>query len=123
MTARHAFPQQHRLLNAGDYQRVFNQTAYKISDHYLLILASISQEDQSRLGLVVSKRNVRLAINRNRVKRLVRESFRHQSQFPISVDLIVLAHRGIGDLTNTNLHRLLERQWQKLRKKLLKITL
>ena len=88
----------------------------------MLILATDNQFGQSRLGVIIAKKNIRLAVNRNRIKRLLRESFRHQTQFPISVDLVVMARSGINELSNTELRQLLERQWQRLRKKLLKMS-
>jgi ribonuclease P protein component len=121
--AQYEFSQQRRLLNAAEYRQVFENALCKISDQHLLILAIPNEYDQSRLGVIIAKKNVRLAVSRNKVKRLVRESFRHQAQFPVSVDLVMLARNGIDDLVGTDLHRLLEYQWQRLRKKLLKMSL
>ncbi len=116
------FTQQKRLLKAQEYRQVFDQASYKISDRHMLILATANQFGQSRLGVIIAKKNIRLAVNRNRIKRLLRESFRHQTQFPISVDLVVMARSGINDLSNTELRQLLECQWQRLIKRLLKIS-
>jgi len=75
-----------RLLNAGDYQAVFDQSRLKVSTAELLFLANANGLDHPRLGLVVAKKNVRLAAQRNRLKRIVRESFRmQQSRLPVSM--------------------------------------
>ena len=118
----YSFTQQKRLLKAQEYRQIFDQVSCKISDRHMLILATDNQFSQSRLGVIIAKKNIRLAVNRNRIKRLLRESFRHQTQFPISVDLVVMARSGINELSNTELRQLLERQWQRLRKKLLKMS-
>ena len=110
------FPRCSRLLNAGDYRTVFNGAKIKVSDRHLLILATPSQRPQSRLGLVIAKKNVRLAVQRNRVKRIIRESFRHQHSTLPNLDIVVLARKGMGDLDNPALHRLIEQSWQRLRK-------
>lgn len=47
-----------------------------------------------RLGMVIGKKNVRLATRRNRVKRALREAFRQQFQ-NISLDVVVVARSGV----------------------------
>ena len=84
----------------------------------MLILAIPNQFDQSRMGLVVAKKNVRLAVNRNKVKRIFRESFRYQPDFHVPIDLVILARKGLGNMAKAEIHSLLEQQWHKLRKKL-----
>lgn len=46
--------------------------------------------DYSRLGVIVSKKHCRLAVDRNRLKRVIREQFRlHQQDF-LGVDVVVM---------------------------------
>lgn len=66
----------------------------------------------SRLGLAIAKKSIRSAVGRNRIKRLIRESFREQS-LP-SVDLVILANKAIDELSNQQLRIGLERCWQRL---------
>ena len=74
-----------------------------------------------RLGLVIAKKNVRLAVQRNRIKRLLRESFRahHGSQ---GIDIVVLARRGLDNIDNPELRtqfgRLLKELQGKAKRKL-----
>jgi|TARA_B100000315_G_scaffold249896_1_gene281826 ribonuclease P protein component len=44
----------------------------------------------ARLGLVVAKRDIRRANERNQVKRIVREAFRHKRDELPALDVIVL---------------------------------
>ncbi len=85
------FPRSSRLLNAGDYRTVFNGAQLKVSDRHLLMLATPNQLSHSRVGLVIAKKNVRLAVQRNRVKRIIRESFRLQDAGFPNLDIVVLA--------------------------------
>ena len=68
----------------------------------------------SRLGIIVARKHVRRAIDRNRIKRLVRESFRHRQHEIPDLDVIVLARPGIGTLDNQQLYQQLDRLWGKL---------
>ena len=62
----------------------------------------------------MARKHVRRAIDRNRIKRLVRESFRHRQHEIPDLDVIVLARPGIGTLDNQQLYQQLDRLWGKL---------
>ena len=114
------YPRQLRLLTGGDFKRVFDKADFKVSDTHLLILARLSQSDHPRIGFVFSKKNIRRAVNRNRVRRIIRESFRlNQHQLP-NVDIVVLSRRGIDELENEQLHALIAKSWKRLNKQALK---
>jgi ribonuclease P protein component len=55
-----------------------------------------------------------LAVQRNRIKRVAREFFRHLPDNESSMDVVLLARRGIGQLDNAELSSILQQQWQKL---------
>ena len=68
----------------------------------------------ARLGLAISARAVPAATDRNRIKRLTRESFRlHRAQLP-PMDIVMLARAGAGSAERAELRATLERLWQKL---------
>lgn len=73
-----------------------------------------TESNGSRLGIIVARKHVKRAIDRNRIKRLVRESFRHRQETIPSLDVIVLARPGIGTLDNQQLYQQLDRLWSKL---------
>ncbi len=112
------FAKAHRLLNASDYSRVFDGAEAKASNQYVLLLAKTSTQPRHRLGLVVAKKNVRLAVQRNRVKRIAREVFRTQDATPPYMDVVLLARRGIDQLDNAELSSILREQWRKLAKRI-----
>lgn len=111
------FPRSARLLTPGDYRQVFDQVSYRASDKHLLILARPGATDHTRIGLIIAKRHVRKAVQRNRIKRQIRESFRHwQTDLPV-LDMVVLARPGLGQLDNHSIRQILEPLWQKLTRK------
>ena len=106
-----------RMLNAGDYQAVFDQSCLKVSTAELLFLANTNGLGHPRLGLVIAKKNVRHAVQRNRLKRIIRESFRLQRSRLPGIDVIVLARRGVDQLDNAELHRRCNQLWRQLEKR------
>ena len=113
-TADASFGKAKRLLNAKDYSRVFDGSEARASHKHLLLLAKMNDEPGHRLGLVIAKKNVRLAVQRNRVKRIAREFFRNLPQSEQNMDVVLLARRGLGQLDNAELSNILQQQWQKL---------
>jgi len=107
------FKRESRLLNAGDFRFVFDD-AKRSSSRFLTVLARPNGESQARLGLIVSKKSVKLAVGRNRVKRLTRESFRINSELLQGLDVIVLSKRGINEKNNSEIFSDLMRHWKKL---------
>lgn len=110
------FPRRLRLLTAGEYRHVFDHAAFKIHGKGLLALAIPNTLGHPRVGLVFSKKNVRRAVDRNRLKRLVRESIRLQQHRLPAVDIVVLSRRGVHEQDNATLHRQLHSMWRRLEK-------
>jgi ribonuclease P protein component len=65
-----------------------------------LLLAKPNGLEQSRLGLVMSKKNVGCSVKRNRLKRLCREAFRMHSRDFATIDIVLLAKPGVSSLEN-----------------------
>ena len=112
----HKFPKAARLLNAHDFSQVFNGGSIHASAAAGTVLALPISNMHSRLGIIVAKKNVRLATDRNRIKRLVREYFRsHPLSGPMSV--IFMAKQGADALSNADVIGDLDRLWRKLNNK------
>ena len=105
-----------KLCRPDHYRRVFDSPKYKVSSGAFLLLATPSATPSSRLGVVVAKKNIRRAVRRNCIKRLVREQFRHHP-FDAAIDLVVLVRSGADQLDNSRIWQELDRLWRTLEQK------
>lgn len=55
------------------------------------------------MGIIASKRNVRFAVHRNRIRRLIKEQFRLQQGALPPIDAVFVVNKGSSGLTNTEL--------------------
>ena len=103
-----------RLRCAGDYKGVFDGALFKVHQPHFLFLAKFSEQPNSRLGLVVAKKKVRRAHERNRIKRLTRESFRLNQHNMDDIDIVVMPKQGIESVSNAELFQQLQFAWSML---------
>lgn len=108
------FPPELRLRDAAAFRRVFAKPT-RFGGNGFLILARTGRCNGPRLGLAISKRCANRAVDRNRLKRIVRESFRlRASQLP-AVDVVVLCTRDARQLPPARLRQTLEQAWERIR--------
>ena len=119
--ASNRFPRQLRLLSSQDFQPVFKHTDCRSVDQRLTVLARQNDLAYARLGLAISKRIIKTAVGRNRVKRLVRESFRHHQQALSGLDIVVMGRDGAPLASNSELLLALQTHWQRVAKKCAKL--
>jgi ribonuclease P protein component len=112
MDSRYTFRRQQRLLKPYEFQHVFEQ-ASKSNDTYFSVLARRNTLTFARLGLAIAKKRVKRAVVRNRLKRLIRESFRLQQQELAGLDCVILAQDGANQATNQTLLHSLTNHWQR----------
>jgi len=74
-TGRAPFPRTARVRARAEYGRVFDQG--RRAQHALLTLHYVVDEQPARLGLAVSRKVDTRAVVRNRIKRVLRDRFRH----------------------------------------------
>lgn len=115
------FPRRARLLTTADYQQVFAQQ-HRSADQFFVCLAILGASVESRLGLAVSRKCARRAVARNRLKRLIRETFR-QLRADLNVagchlDCVVLCRPPANAANSQVLRESLSRHLQRLRDRL-----
>lgn len=101
------------MAGTREFQRVF-RNGRRSADRCFTVLFCHNKRDQPRLGLAIAKRLVRRATARNRLKRLVRESFRAAAPNLPPVDIVVLAGPAAANVDNATIFASLEQHWQRV---------
>ncbi|CAL4317747.1 Ribonuclease P protein component [Buchnera aphidicola (Eriosoma grossulariae)] len=107
---RYYFKKKLKLLKSKNFNYVFkkqNKVIYK----EFIILSCINNLFYPRLGLIVSKKNINKSHERNRIKRLIRETFR-LSQYKLShMDFVVIVKKNAKKNNNITLINILKILW------------
>jgi ribonuclease P protein component len=101
-----------RLADAASFSRVFKK-AQRSRDNLFTVLYRDNEETEARLGLAIAKKHCHLATGRNRIKRVVRESFRRHKVALAGLDIVVLNRPEATQADSGQLFTCLEKHWQK----------
>lgn len=105
------FPKKFKLLSKIDFKLA---KPLKISHRYFLISYQANDKPHAKLGVIVSKRMAKLAVTRNQVKRIVRESFRLNQHKLSGYNFIVIAKQHCDKVNKLELREGVESLWQRL---------
>jgi ribonuclease P protein component len=98
----------HRLRQKADFDRVYRHGA-RAGDGFFAVNALPNELGHARFGMSVSIKTCGKAVNRNRVRRLIREHFRlHRPELP-AVDFVITSRPGAREATAADLRASLER--------------
>ena len=112
-----AFTDKHKLTKGIEFKRVFKKP-FVSTDPCFKVLVRPNYEDNSRLGMAVSRQVDKKAVGRNRIKRVVRESFRHHNFFQKAcLDIVILPRRETAMMSNQQLFQSLQGHWSRLEKR------
>ncbi|MEJ2400420.1 MAG: ribonuclease P protein component [Xanthomonadales bacterium] len=110
-------PRTARLLKASEFKQVFKNNQAS-SDGLFRVLWRINDGRTHRLGMAVSRKVDRRAVGRNRIKRIIRERFRHWRATQVGAercfDVVVIPRPRAAQDDNASLGRSLDRLWQRV---------
>ena len=109
------FTKNNRLLDAAAFGRVFDK-ATRSRDKLFTVLCRRNKQSIARLGLAISKKHCRHATGRNRIKRIIRETFRQQQELLSGLDVVVINQPAATRATSQQICDSLETHWQRCSK-------
>lgn len=106
-------PRQARLRSAADFAAL-RQTSGRFGGRCFSVRYRPNGLPEARLGMAISKRVSKRAVDRNRIKRLIRESFRRIRHELPEVDMVLMARDNAVALPGPELLAELDALWRKL---------
>jgi ribonuclease P protein component len=94
-----------------------HRAGIRASDALFMVIARPNEVGHPRLGLAVGVKAAGNAVNRNRIKRLVRDSFRRQRQDLPAIDVVVNARAGAGPASNAQIAASVTALWARIRER------
>ncbi len=107
------FDKSKRLLNSRQYQHVLRQGRTYRNPLFIMV-SKPNTRQTGRLGITVSKKVSKRAVDRNRLKRLIRESFRKLQLSLPNNDFIIIARSNAAHADNRTINHTLTQMWNKL---------
>jgi ribonuclease P protein component len=113
MPARLTLPARLRLRHKRDFDAAYAR-GRRVSDGFFTVIATSNESGAPRLGLSVAVRTAGGGVARNRIRRIIRESFRlHQHEIP-AVDLVVSMRPGARTAARAELRASLAALWKRV---------
>jgi ribonuclease P protein component len=113
MPPRLTLPAQRRLRRKSDFDAAYARGA-RFGNGFFGVTAKNNDLAAPRLGLAVAVKVAGGAVGRNRIRRIIRESFRlHQLELP-AVDLVVSARARARDAQAAELRQSLAALWKEV---------
>lgn len=113
-TGSRQFPRSHRLLRPAEFKPLFDNPQWRASSQHFLLLVSENRLAAARLGIVIGKRRVKRAVDRNLLRRLMRESFRHLGPELVGLDIVILVRANMDHPDKSAVTAELGKVWSKL---------
>jgi len=117
-----SLPRRSRLSGKAAFAKVFQQAVVS-ADGSFKVLAHRNDLQESRLGMAVSRQVDKRAVQRNRLKRIVRESFRRHYLLHAregAIDIVVLPRQQAVSVSNRQLFEQLTQHWRRIDERILK---
>jgi ribonuclease P protein component len=111
--ARLTFPPSRRVRHKSDFDAA-RLRGRRFGNGFFAVTVISNDKSGPRLGLAVALRITRTAVERNRVRRIIRESFRRHQQSLPGVDLVVSARARSLGAPGPELHASLEALWRQV---------
>ncbi len=107
---------QQRLLKSREFQHVFRRSR-RVSDALFMVCARYGEQPAPRLGLAISRKHARRAVDRNRIKRQARETFRQLAPRLARADFVVVNRSGATAASPEELRQSLRQHFLTLSRK------
>jgi ribonuclease P protein component len=117
-----SFSKEQRLLSALEFKKAIGSPVAKLMNDALVMYVAPNEANAEgvstpRLGIAIAKRHIKKAVERNTIKRVLRESFRLQSLNLPPLMIVIMSRRDLLGFDKAGLHQKIEALWIQLQQK------
>lgn len=94
----------HKIRHKREFDAVFKKRN-RLYGKYFLAYYRLNEVGHARMGTITSKHNVRKAVRRNRIRRVLKEQFRLSLSHLPNVDIVFIAKKEQGNADNEELRQ------------------
>ena len=105
----------HSIPSKEGFSEIFSSPDKKHSTDSFLLLCKENQLEHPRLGVAIRKKDIKLAVNRNRIKRKIKGSFRSKVLELQKKDYVVFVKKKPSD-KDKEIYKDLDSLWSKFKK-------
>ena len=105
----------HSITSKEGFSEIFSSPDKKHSTDNFLLLCKENFLEHPRLGVAIRKKDIKLAVNRNRIKRKIKGSFRSKVLELQKKDYVVFVKRKLSD-KDKEINKDLDFLWGKFKK-------
>lgn len=111
-------PPEQRLKKPAQFQAVYSSRQWGGSRHFTFNILGVTNTENADtvLGVTVSKKVSKRAVDRNRIKRQIREFFRHNQAQLNDAELIITAKSSCNKASDRDRAESLDELWNKILK-------
>ena len=106
-------PPERRMRRPAEFKRAY-AAGKRLGNEFFTVNAQANGLTCARLGMSIAARILRRAVDRNRLRRLIRESFRANQQRLPPLDIVIGVRAGVQSMDNARLRSALEKLWLKI---------
>jgi ribonuclease P protein component len=107
-------PADRRLRRKSEFEAVYAR-GRRFGDSFFAVVTCANETGGPRLGLAVASKTAGNSVERNRIRRIVRESFRLRQHDIPSVDLVVSARARVRGAPGRELRASLDALWNRVK--------
>lgn len=105
-----------RLTAPASFQRVY-KNAKRFRYQGITLLVCTNEFSFSRIGFSIPKKQISRAIDRNRIRRVIKEYFRvNKNKLTVNLDLVFIIYSTLAEYSNLEITQCLETLWEKLQR-------
>jgi len=88
----------HSIPSSEGFDEIFAKPDFKTHSNHFLLLAKKNTHGRPRIGVAVRKKDIKLAVNRNKIKRKIKGGFLANTLNLSAADYVVLVKKNIPEM-------------------------